>query len=176
MKTCKSVVVFLENQSINWLRKLDNWLFLSVLAKGKCCKRLATFVLGHCIAFCLVLSSSMKACNADMDANRLYEDLLSEYNRLIRPVANNSDRLTVKLGLKLSQLIDVVSCAYFIFCLFVLSNKFIVIFIIICKFMHAFAICALNSDWIKEMHIHNVCVCTIGSLFSFLKSLVNLFV
>lgn len=88
----------------------------------------------------------MKACNADMDANRLYEDLLSEYNRLIRPVANNSDRLTVKLGLKLSQLIDVVSCAYFIFCLFVLSNKFIVIFIIICKFMHAFAICALNAD------------------------------
>lgn len=46
---------------------------------------------------------------ANPDAKRLYDDLLSNYNRLIRPVGNNSDRLTVKLGLKLSQLIDVVS-------------------------------------------------------------------
>lgn len=43
------------------------------------------------------------------DAKRLYDDLLSNYNRLIRPVGNNSDRLTVKMGLKLSQLIEVVS-------------------------------------------------------------------
>lgn len=48
-------------------------------------------------------------CQANPDAKRLYDDLLSSYNRLIRPVGNNSDRLTVKLGLKLSQLIDVVS-------------------------------------------------------------------
>lgn len=47
--------------------------------------------------------------SANPDAKRLYDDLLSNYNRLIRPVGNNSDRLTVKLGLKLSQLIDVVS-------------------------------------------------------------------
>lgn len=46
-------------------------------------------------------------CQANPDAKRLYDDLLSSYNRLIRPVGNNSDRLTVKLGLKLSQLIDV---------------------------------------------------------------------
>lgn len=43
------------------------------------------------------------------DAERLYDDLINGYNSLIRPVGNNSDRLTVKLGLKLSQLIDVVS-------------------------------------------------------------------
>ncbi|GIY72871.1 neur_chan_LBD domain-containing protein [Caerostris darwini] len=43
------------------------------------------------------------------DAKRLYDDLMSSYNRLIRPVSNNSDTLTVKMGLKLSQLIDVVS-------------------------------------------------------------------
>ena len=44
------------------------------------------------------------------DAKRLYDDLLrkSGYNKLIRPVGNNTDKLTVKLGLKLSQLIDVV--------------------------------------------------------------------
>ncbi|XP_054159606.1 acetylcholine receptor subunit alpha-like 1 [Oppia nitens] len=44
-------------------------------------------------------------CNPD--AKRLYDDLLSGYNRLIRPVYNNSDKITVKMELKLSQLIDV---------------------------------------------------------------------
>ncbi|KOB77506.1 Nicotinic acetylcholine receptor alpha 1 subunit [Operophtera brumata] len=44
---------------------------------------------------------------ANPEAKRLYDDLLSNYNRLIRPVGNNSDRLTVKMGLRLSQLIDV---------------------------------------------------------------------
>jgi len=43
------------------------------------------------------------------DAKRLYDDLLSNYNRLIRPVTNNSQKLTVRVGLKLSQLIEVVS-------------------------------------------------------------------
>jgi hypothetical protein len=46
---------------------------------------------------------------ANPDAKRLYDDLLSNYNRLIRPVSNNTDTLTVWLGLKLSQLIEVVS-------------------------------------------------------------------
>ncbi|CAN7985614.1 unnamed protein product, partial [Ixodes hexagonus] len=46
-------------------------------------------------------------CWGNPDAKRLYDDLMSSYNRLIRPVSNNSDRLTVKMGLKLSQLIDV---------------------------------------------------------------------
>ncbi|CAG0918419.1 unnamed protein product [Notodromas monacha] len=40
-------------------------------------------------------------------AKRLYEDLLSDYNRLIRPVANITQKLTVRLKLKLSQLIEV---------------------------------------------------------------------
>jgi len=46
---------------------------------------------------------------ANPDTKRLYDDLLSNYNRLIRPVQNNSEILTVFLGLKLSQLIEVVS-------------------------------------------------------------------
>jgi hypothetical protein len=45
------------------------------------------------------------------DAKRLYDDLLSNYNRLIRPVMNNTDTILVKLGLRLSQLIDLVSAA-----------------------------------------------------------------
>lgn len=56
----------------------------------------------------VLLLLSVSSVSADQDAKRLYEDLLTDYNRLIRPVGNNSDRLTVKLGLKLSQLIDVV--------------------------------------------------------------------
>ncbi|CAM6032107.1 unnamed protein product, partial [Sphagnum compactum] len=38
---------------------------------------------------------------------RLYDDLLSNYNRLIRPVVNNTEALTVGLGLKITQLIEV---------------------------------------------------------------------
>lgn len=44
---------------------------------------------------------------ANPDAKRLYDDLLSNYNRLIRPVVNNTETLVVRLGLKLSQLIEV---------------------------------------------------------------------
>ena len=42
------------------------------------------------------------------DAKRLYDDLLSDYNKLVRPVVNVSEAVTVRLKLKLSQLIDVV--------------------------------------------------------------------
>jgi len=53
---------------------------------------------------CLVL---FKTGIANPDAKRLYDDLLSNYNRLIRPVENNTEKLTVHLGLRLSQLIGV---------------------------------------------------------------------
>ncbi|EEC04395.1 hypothetical protein IscW_ISCW002115 [Ixodes scapularis] len=41
------------------------------------------------------------------DAKRLYDDLISRYNKLVRPVVNDTDPLTVKIKLKLSQLIEV---------------------------------------------------------------------
>ena len=53
-------------------------------------------------------------CFANMYAKRLYDDLLSNYNRLIRPVNNNTEKLTVWLNLKLSQLIDVVIAQLFL--------------------------------------------------------------
>lgn len=56
-----------------------------------------------------LLSLLQPATAANSDANRLYEDLMMSYNRFVRPVQNDSDTLMVKLGLKLSQLIDVVS-------------------------------------------------------------------
>lgn len=47
--------------------------------------------------------------NANQEAKRLYDHLFSRYDRLIRPVARPGDVITVKLGLKLAQLIAVVS-------------------------------------------------------------------
>ncbi|XP_050540524.1 acetylcholine receptor subunit alpha-like [Daktulosphaira vitifoliae] len=43
----------------------------------------------------------------NQDAKRLYDDLLSNYNKLVRPVINNSEPLAVKIKIKLSQLIDI---------------------------------------------------------------------
>lgn len=58
------------------------------------------------LVLCQVLSVHEVLGNPD--AKRLYDDLLSNYNRLIRPVSNNNDTVLVKLGLRLSQLIDLV--------------------------------------------------------------------
>ncbi|KAL3227798.1 hypothetical protein MRX96_003757 [Rhipicephalus microplus] len=54
-----------------------------------------------------LLSWRTPSCAANADTKRLYHDLINGYSSLIRPVGNNSDRLTVKMGLRLSQLIDV---------------------------------------------------------------------
>ena len=43
--------------------------------------------------------------------NELYLRLMSNYNKNVRPVRNNSDVVNVKLGLKLIQIADVV-CIY----------------------------------------------------------------
>lgn len=53
-------------------------------------------------------------CAGNPDAKRLYDDLLSNYNKLVRPVVNVTDALTVRIKLKLSQLIDVVRAFHFI--------------------------------------------------------------
>jgi hypothetical protein len=49
-------------------------------------------------------------CRHEPAEKKLHEYLLSEkYSKLIRPSGNNSVKLTVKLGMRLSQLLDVVS-------------------------------------------------------------------
>ena len=48
------------------------------------------------------------SAHAVMDAERLYDDLINGYNNGVRPVGNHSDQLTVRLSLRLSQLIEVV--------------------------------------------------------------------
>lgn len=65
--------------------------------------------MGSVLLAAVFIALQFAITKANPDSKRLYDDLLSNYNRLIRPVGNNSDRLTVKMGLRLSQLIDVVS-------------------------------------------------------------------
>lgn len=64
----------------------------------------------------------MREVAGNPDAKRLYDDLLSTYNRLIRPVSNNTQTVLVKLGLRLSQLIDLVSTFRFLFFIFYVEN------------------------------------------------------
>ncbi|XP_044258294.1 acetylcholine receptor subunit beta-like 2 isoform X2 [Tribolium madens] len=63
-----------------------------------------------CLSFLFVVFmrniDGLKHIEANPDAKRLYDDLLSNYNRLIRPVENHTQTLTVWLGLKISQLIE----------------------------------------------------------------------
>jgi len=81
----------------------------------RCCTLLPVSVL-------LIFSTSSvimgrKDSGSESDAKRLYDDKLKKngYNKLIRPVGNTSDALTVRIGLRLTQIIDVVN----IHCLFV---------------------------------------------------------
>lgn len=46
------------------------------------------------------------------DAKRLYDDLMIHYNRLSRPSSNPHIPVTIKLKLRLSQIIDVVTTVY----------------------------------------------------------------
>lgn len=55
----------------------------------------------------LLLLTLVLGVKASPDAKRLYDDLISRYNKLVRPVVNDTDPLTVKIKLKLSQLIEV---------------------------------------------------------------------
>lgn len=51
-------------------------------------------------------------CCGDMAAEKLYHDIMianGGYNKLIRPVDNGSTKLTVRVGLRLTQIIKVVS-------------------------------------------------------------------
>ena len=62
-----------------------------------------------CVVFCTIVLFHLGLSSEK--AKKLHEDILhkSGYNKVIRPVINASDHIHVQLGLKLSQLIDVVS-------------------------------------------------------------------
>ena len=47
---------------------------------------------------------------AGPNERRLLNDLMANYNKLERPVANESEAVVLKFGLTLQQIMDVVSC------------------------------------------------------------------
>ena len=63
-----------------------------------------------CLALC-AMALYLNSVTCVDKAKKLHEEKLrkSGYNKVIRPVVNASDHIDVRLGLKLSQLIDVVS-------------------------------------------------------------------
>lgn len=81
----------------------------------KICKKIMKFS-GNSFLISLIFLFWWRVVQGNPDAKRLYDDLLSNYNRLIRPVANNTDTVLVKLGLRLSQLIDLVSMSIHFTC------------------------------------------------------------
>lgn len=116
-KSILSIVFYfnLERSSILDSRLYNNFehrhLFFVMWSKRKCNK------IEHVVAFMRFSfvvwlfqyeSHVITGVGANPDAKRLYDDLLSHYNRLIRPVSNNSQVVTVRLGLHLTQLIDLV--------------------------------------------------------------------
>ena len=46
--------------------------------------------------------------NSNEDAKRLLDDLGNGYNSVVRPVSDPKDKIVLKLGLKLSQIADIV--------------------------------------------------------------------
>ena len=78
------------------------------LSKSRKPFRLSTRLVFMSVAFIVLIQPSFSEAGSP-DAKRLYDDLLSNYNKLVRPVMNVTNVLTVRIKLKLSQLIDVVS-------------------------------------------------------------------
>lgn len=79
-------------------------------SKGDCYERTSKMLYKiNLLLLILILLCYVQTIFSNPDAKRLYDDLLSNYNRLIRPVSNNTDTVLVKLGLRLSQLIELVS-------------------------------------------------------------------
>lgn len=97
--------------------------------------------------------------SANPDAKRLYDDLLSSYNKLVRPVVNTSDVLRVSIKLKLSQLIDVVRSTQYIL-LFVWKFSLLII---------------VKSVWISIDRLAIVIFC-FGKLNNFIKVINNIII
>jgi hypothetical protein len=68
-------------------------------------------MLNFSAGFLTLVVIGFSSCIDEPVENRLHHELLHirGYSKLIRPTSNNSVQLTVKMGLRLSQLLDMVS-------------------------------------------------------------------
>ncbi|RWS18022.1 nicotinic acetylcholine receptor alpha2 subunit-like protein [Dinothrombium tinctorium] len=87
-----------------------------IIAHQNCASILVNLMQNYWSAVCLLTGIILvESSQASPDAKRLYDDLMSDYNRAVRPVVNNTDTITVKFGLKLTQIIDLFAITYYIF-------------------------------------------------------------
>ena len=86
-----------NSTSVKWLKSLSSQVVIA-------------FIINVLLVFDCVWNPGLVGVSANPDAKRLYDDLLSNYNRLIRPVINHTEKVTVKLGVSLSQIVELVSC------------------------------------------------------------------
>lgn len=91
----KFIILTIKNNLINQLKKQESLFNLAQFWKKS--DSLMPF------------SSLFLVIKSNLDAKRLYDDLFSNYNHLVRPVTNDSQPVKVQIKLKLSQLIEVVS-------------------------------------------------------------------
>lgn len=77
--------------TVKWLKSLSSQVVI-------------TFIINALLVF--LWNPGLVGVSANPDAKRLYDDLLSNYNRLIRPVINHTEKVTVKLGVSLSQIVE----------------------------------------------------------------------
>ena len=100
------------------------------------------------------------------DAKRLYDDLLSNYNKLVRPVINTSDVLRVCIKLKLSQLIDVVSIIIVII-IIIFTLKYIYFICHMLSIIHCFVLCIVCFTFIVT---RGIAKCELWTLLKLLLS------
>jgi hypothetical protein len=60
------------------------------------------------VAVLLMCTSMLMTSEASEDAKRLLDDLFSDYNSVVRPVSNPTDKIKLSIGLKLSQIAEIV--------------------------------------------------------------------
>ncbi|OQV25615.1 putative Acetylcholine receptor subunit alpha-like 1 [Hypsibius exemplaris] len=70
------------------------------------CNLLFLFVVGHCLELTPAQPNDPNKLPSS-DGRRLFDSLMSGYNKLVRPVRNDTMSLDISLGIKLTQLIDV---------------------------------------------------------------------
>ena len=66
---------------------------------------------------------------ASDDAKRLLDDLLANYNNIVRPVIHPDDQIKLYLGIKLSQIADIVRIVLFLLSLRTSMGIFILLFV-----------------------------------------------
>ena len=81
---------------------------VSLLAHSTACTTQIIIVCLISTLMIMILMLNVQVDSGNPDAKRLYDDLMSNYNRLIRPVKDHGDKVTVKLGVRLTQIIEIV--------------------------------------------------------------------